>query len=53
VEKWHFSLSKKEVLETTEEYLNTNRTISFKKIIPGDEVFNKSNKKINKYKNLS
>jgi hypothetical protein len=31
VEKWDFSLSKKEVLEGTEEYLNTNRTISLKK----------------------
>jgi hypothetical protein len=26
-------------LETTEEYLNKNRTRSFKEIIPGDEVF--------------
>jgi hypothetical protein len=38
VEKWDFSLSKKEVLKTTEEYLNKNRIISFKEIIPGDEV---------------
>jgi hypothetical protein len=32
-------------LETTGEYLNKNRTIPFKEIIPGDEVFIKKKKK--------
>jgi hypothetical protein len=45
VEKWDFSLSKKEDLETTEEYLNKCRTISFTEISPGDEVFIKLKKK--------
>ena len=44
LEELDFSLSKKEVLETKEECLNKNRTISSKEIIPGDEVFMKLKK---------
>jgi hypothetical protein len=44
---WRSGISafqKNEVLETTEEYLNKKRTISFKEVIPGDEVFIKLKK---------